>query len=416
MNYSRCLVRTWQWDFDIDKSAYLNVTYSPRLFGHLFTFKAGGMGRMKFRKNYANDYVFDPTPQNADYPNPDILTIPLTTKNDQQSQGNAVNNPGNYRAWEDIQAGYGMLTTSFGKLEVVTGLRVEVTYMKNEHNQNNPQVPVGGARFAYYDPLPSIHFNYRLTPKENLRLSYYAAINRPDYTEVIPYSDVRPGGNTGNPNLRHATGDCFDFRYELYPDRNSVFTAGLFYKKIHNAIEELISAGTAFRSFQNVPACTNYGMELLGIKYFGNFGINANYTYTHSAITVPKHYNVTNVDGTVTTLSMEETRPLVGQSPHLVNIGLNYRNPRQGLEFSLVYSMQGYHVINVNDAYGKDEYQRNFHNLGASFQKRILRNLTIVAKASNLLSYPIKFYTKDGAFIEKLNTYQSYFLGLRLNI
>lgn len=416
LNYSSCITRVWQWDIDENKSAYLNLNYKTEIFSHVFEFKAGGMGRMKFRKNYANEYVFNASADNYLYPNPDILTVPISTKNNQQLQGNAINNPGNYRAWEDIQAGYGMVKTNLGKLQLLGGMRVEFTYMANEHNQIDPQMPLAHARFAYYDILPSFHMNYNLTEKQNLRLSFYQAINRPNYTEVIPYSDIRPGGITGNSNLKHSYGTCYDLRYEIYPEREEVFTAGIFYKKIQNAIEELVNPGNDSRSLKNVPLCTNYGFELVGTKYFGNLGIDANYTFTQSQINNPKHINIIVADNNVTTIIKNETRPLVGQSPHLINAGLIYRNAPKGFKFSIAYTMQGKHIINVSDAYGKDVYERNYHNLGCTIEKSISKRLIIIAKASNLLNYPIKRYTKDGDFIEKLNNYQNYFIGLKLSL
>jgi len=416
LNYSDGIDRVWQWDTDQTKSALINVNYKPTLFSHLFEFKAGGSGRMKYIKNYANDYKFDASPDNNLYPNPDILTVPVTTKNDQQSQGNAIYNPGNYRAWEDIQAGYAMVKTTFGKFNILTGLRTEFTYMTNEHNQLDPQVPVAHARFAYYDLLPSVHLNYKFTENQNFRLSMYQSINRPDPTEVIPYSDPRAGGQSGNPNLRHSVGTSYDLRYEIYPNKEEVFTAGLFYKKIDNAIEELIHSGNESTSFQNVPLCTNYGLELVGVKYFGNFGINVNYTYTHSAIDVPKHINILDANNNPTTITKIETRPLVGQSPNLINVGISYRNEEKGLKCNIVYTMQGSHVVNVSDAYGQDVYQKNFNNLGVTLEKALGKKFVLTAKVSNILNSPIEYDTKSGFFIEKLNTYQSYYIGLKYTI
>ncbi len=416
LNYSSCITRAWQWSRDEDKSAYLNINYKPQIFNHLFEFKAGGLARMKFRKNYANEYVFNASPDNYKYPNPDILTVPISTKNDQQLQGNAIYNPGNYRAWEDVDAVYAMVKTSFGKLQIVTGARFEVTNMRNEHNQLDLQVPLAHAKFYYWDLLPSLHLIYKLTPTQNLRFSYYQAINRPNYTEVIPYSDIRPGGNTGNPKLKHTLGNCLDLRYELYPDAEGVVTAGIFYKQLHNAIEELVNPGNDSRSFRNVALCTNYGFELVGIKYFGNFGINANYTYTHSAIVNPKFFNVIDSLNNVTTITKMETRPLVGQSPHLINVGLTYRNSQKGFKCSVAYTMQGSHVINVSDLYGKDVYEENYHNLGFTVEQTLYKRLTIQLKVSNLLNYPIQRYTSDGYFIEKLNNYQSYFIGIKYSL
>ncbi|NWJ51404.1 MAG: outer membrane beta-barrel protein [Bacteroidetes bacterium] len=417
LNYSGGIDRVWQWDTDQTKSVNLNINYKPTLFNHLFEFKVGTSGRMKFIKHYANEYKFDAAPNNDQYPNPDILTVPLTTKSDQQSKGNAIYNPGNFRAWEDIQAGYAMVKTTFGKLSILTGMRVEFTYMTNEHNQLDPQMPVAHARFAYYDLLPSMHLNYKFTKNQNLRLSFYQSINRPYPTEVIPYSDPRAGGQTGNDKLKHATGTCYDMRYEIYPNHEEVFTAGVFYKKIDNAIEELIQSGSESKRFQNVPLATNYGFELVAIKYFGNFGFSGNYTYTHSEIDVPKYFNVKDpITGNPISQTKREIRPLVGQSPHLINIGLSYHSAENGLKCNLVYTMQGSHVVNVSDAYGQDVYQKNFHNLGATFEKSISKKLVITAKVSNILNSPVEYETHNNFFIQKLKTYQTYFIGLKFNI
>ncbi len=416
LNYSYPITRIWQWDIDQNKSAYLNINYKPTLFNHLFEFKVGGMAREKYRKNYENDYVFEPV-NPGNYPYPNLLTVPLYTENDQQSKGNAIDNPGNYRAWEDIEAVYGMVKTSFGKIEILTGARVELTYMSNQHNQNNIQIPVASATLQYYDVLPSLHLTYKLSEKQNLRFSLYQAINRQGYTEVIPYSDPRAGASTGNPMLQHAYANCLDLRYEIYPQNEEVFTAGIFYKQINNAIEEVVSPGSESVSFQNVAICTNYGLELVAMKYFGSFGFSANYTYTHSATTVPEHYFVAKNNVYDTTITRYETRPLAGQSPNLFNLSVLYRNDIWNFKASIVYTMQGYNLVSPSDSYEKDIYQDNYHNLGLTLEKKFLKKLVVVAKVSNLLNSPIVRYIKDDrSLVEKSYNYQSYFIGLKFSI
>lgn len=417
LNYSQPVIRNWQWDIDQNQSGYLNINYKPTLFGHLFEFKVGGMGRNKYRKNYANQYFFDsPKPQN--YPNPDLLTVPLTNnENTQQKKGNAKLNPGNYRAWENVEALYGMVSTSFGKLQVSTGIRMEYTYMRNEHNQNSVKIPVSGDTVQYRDPLLDLLLTYKLTDQQNLRFSIYQAINRQGFTEIIPYTDPRAGATSGNPNLKHATGNCYDLRYEIYPQAEEVFTVGVFYKKLTNAIEEIVSPGSENTSFQNIGKCTNYGLELVAMKYIGDFGFTANYTYTHSAIVVPEHFFVIKNGAYDTTITRYETRPLVGQSPSLINLSISYRNQRWGFRSSIVYTMQGYNLVTPSATYEKDIYQANYNNLGLSLDKKIGKRVVIIAKISNLLNSPVVRYIKDdGSIVEKSYNYQSYYLGLKVNL
>ena len=217
--------------------------------------------------------------------------------------------------------------------------------------------------------------------------------------------------------MQHATGNSVDLRYEIYPKQEEVLTAGVFYKKINNAIEEIVKSGSESKSFQNIANCTNYGLELVAMKYFGNLGFTSNYTYTHSAVDVPKHYFVIVDNAYQNTITKIETRPLVGQSQHLFNLGVSYRNQNWGLKSSLTYTMQGYNLLTPSDAYGKDIYQANYHNLGFSIEQKIGKKLFVNAKASNILNSPIERYIKDDhTLVEKSYNYQSFYIGLKYSI
>ena len=412
LNYNGCVTRTWQHNTDEDKTAYLNLKYKTNLFNHYFEFKVGGMTRSKFRNNYANEYVFDAPINNP--PNPDIATVDLTqNRNAQQRNGNPLNNPGNYKATEDIQAGYVQLKTNIGKLQILTGVRMELTYQTNYHSETqNVQVPYTANRYSYYDLLPSLHLNYQAQKNQNIRLSVYQGISRPNYTELVDYyAQGVNGGSQGNKNLRHSIGTCFDARYEIYPDKEEVFTAGVFYKYIQRPIEDVLGSNNVTTP-TNINDCVNYGFELVGIKYFGNFGVNVNYTYTKSVITVPKIYYLP--DSTLT--HRNETRPLVGQSPSIINAALIYRDVKNGLKLQVVYTMQGENVKNTSSYYGLDVYQKDFNDLGATFEKSISKKLYIYGKASNLLNSKLEYYTKSGIKVQDISTSSSYLIGLKYNL
>ncbi len=425
LNYSRPVVRNWQWDIDENKSAYLNIDYKPILFNHLFLLKAGGMYRKKFRQNYANEYFFQPYDDNSDlnykyYPNPDLLTVPLrNNQNDQEKKGNAYLNPGNYRANENMGAGYGMVTTVFGKLQVLTGLRYETYYLHTEHNQNNIQIPVAKATKQNYDFFPSLHLTYKLTEDQNLRFSYYRAINRPTYTEVIPYSDPRAGGGSGNPDLKAAYANCLDLRYELYPDLEDVFTAGIFYKQIDNAIEDILNKSDNAQPANVLSSTTNYGFELVAARNFGHLNINANYTYTHSQIDDKAVDYIYRDSVLIDNPTVNYTRTLVGQSPHLFNASLSYRFPGAGFKTSVTYTMQGDNLSALNNSHLHfNRYQATHHNLGFTMEKRLGSKCFLTFKASNLLNSPITWYMKeeDDTLIRKAYNYQVYLVELKYSL
>src|SRR5205814_8797465 len=126
--------------------------------------------------------------------------------------------------------------------------------------------------------LPSIMVKYKLTPKTNIRLSYYKAITRPSYYDLVPalrYSVSSATATEGNPYLNHTVADNYDIRYEFYPGGEQQLFAGVFYKKITNPIEYAYVSGTTFKP-QNFGNATDYGAELAFTKYFGNIGIAGN--------------------------------------------------------------------------------------------------------------------------------------------
>jgi outer membrane receptor protein involved in Fe transport len=421
LNYRDAVDRIWQWNNQNEKSVYINVNYKPWIAGHLFEFKSGVMGRDKHLMNNENDYQKDFT-TTSNYPYPDVITIfkqnLLTWLNDQQLQGDAVYNSANFKAHEDIGAAYVMIRTSIGKLQLLTGVRFEITSQSNTHNGlDHGQKVLLSASQKYSDFLPSLHLNYQINDKHNMRFSVYEAINRPNISETVPYTSRSANGNSsGNPDLKHTTGTCFDARYEFYPEREEVLSAGVFYKYLKNPIEEQVN-GNNDRSITNAVKCTNYGFELVTIKYLGNIGISANYTYTKSSILQPKNWNdPTANNGLGATLSKIEDRPLAGQSPHLINISLLYRNNGIGLTGQITYTMQGKNLININSNYGLDGYQLAYNDLGASLEKRIFKNGYIYLKGANLLNESVRFQTKNGINTRTLSSQKSFLIGLKFNL
>ena len=414
LNYNGCVTREWQHNTDEDKTVYLNIKYKPLIFNNLFEFKAGGLGRKKFRNNYANEYTFDAPLDNP--PNPDMSTVVVTqNRNAQQQNGNPVNNPGNYKATEDVQAVYGQVKTNFGKLQVLTGVRVEFTYQTNYHSETqNVLVPFTRNRFSYYDILPSLHLNYQITDRQNVRMSVYQGISRPNYTELVDYyAQSVYGGSNGNPHLNHSIGTCFDARYEIYPNREEVFTAGIFYKKIDNPIVDLLSSNNVTTPMNLTNPSTNYGFELVGLKYYGNIGLSGNYTFTKSEMKYPGKIWYPDLN-TVTKLT--ETIPLAGQSPNIINAAIIYRDVKTGFKCQLVYTMQGKNLKQISSYYGQDVYQLVFHDLGATLEKKIYNRFWFYAKINNLLNSKVQCQSKGGFKDRDISTSMSFLAGIKFNL
>jgi outer membrane receptor protein involved in Fe transport len=425
LNYTRPVVRNWQHNEDLNRSGYVNIKFSQLLLGKVVEFKTGGMYRVKTRNNYANEYFFQPydddSPNNyKNFPNPDLLTVPLrNNQNDQEQKGNAYLNPGNFTAREDIGAAYAMATTTFGHLYMLTGVRFESTYLHTEHNQNNIQFPVAKATQQYNNFFPSLHLTYRFSERQNLRFSVYRALNRPNFVEVIPYNNPRAGTLRGNPDLKPAYGNSVDMRYEIYPRTEDVFSAGVFYKRITNAIEDIIApdGGTTPRNV--ATPTTNYGFELVAFKQIRNFSLSANYTYTKSVISdkaIDFVYQDTVLVGNPV---VNYERTLVGQSPHLFNLSLSYFRAPSGFKSSVTYTLQGLNLSATDNTHLHfNRYQATYHNLGLSFEQRLGRRIYLSMKVSNLLNSPLTWFMKEenNALIRKSYNYQVYYFAIRCSL
>ena len=91
----------------------------------------------------------------------------------------------------------------------------------------------------------------------------------------------------------------------------------------------------------NFGNAVNYGGELDFIKYFNKIGLKANYTYTHSSITTSKSKRVRDENGDIKTISVDETRSLYGQSAHVGNLSVLFKDGKSGWDAQLAAQYTG---------------------------------------------------------------------------
>ncbi len=391
------MTRIWQHNKDEDRAGYANLTYSPKILGREVEFKAGGLYRYKTRDNYFSKYSLQ-ADTSGQFHSVDDMPRYFQTPADATGNVTAIN-PNSYTAHEKIGAGYlqakFMVTKS---LQIMGGVRVENT--QQDYTTVMPLTYSGAFGSIHYtDVLPSVHLKYLLDQQQNLRLSYFKSISRPGFGEVVPYS--LPGEDfteIGNPNLKHVQADNLDLRYEWYSGHADQLLLGAFYKKLQNPIEYFVTRDASPSSLyiqpQNVNQATNLGFEAVFTKYFGMFGVSANYTYTHSQITTTKLlYHVVPGVGTQTT-DTTQTRPLQGQANNIGNISLLFKDPRIGLDVQVALVYTGDRIAQVSQYYGLDIWQKPFSQLDLSLEKRITGRFSFYAKVNNITNSPNKEYIK----------------------
>jgi hypothetical protein len=391
--------QTFSTNSDQDKSGYLNLVYTPTIGDTKVEFTFGGMYRNKTRNSIYDQYTLGLPFGNAVQVydgNIDHNTFTVSTL-----QG-SPSDPLNYNITENVGAGFGQFKFNIGRLELLGGARYEHT---SENYLDALPVTQAGktGNEHYYDVLPSLNLKYKLTDKQNLRASYYSAISRPNFYEIIPHTTGDPDADyqeQGNPSLQRTTSDNYDIRYELFPKPLDQFLLGVFYKRIVNPIEyALVNLGAAGGQGtvlmpENFGTATNYGFEADITKYFRNFGIRANYSFTNSDITTTKQQEYRDANGNITYRTVNQTRPLQGQSKNVGNLSALYKDAKNGLDAQVSAVYTGERIISVSQYLNNDVWQKSFVTLDVSVEKTLGMGFSVYAKATNLTNTPYQLFIK----------------------
>ncbi len=383
----RDLRRRWTNNSDQDIAGYVDAAYVTSINDIGIELKTGGMYRHKTRENFFNSYLLRASPITQEWSG-DINNHSWNLFN----PGGTPTDPLNYESEEDVLAYYGMARVNYRNFQVIGGIRVEETDFSWESSAP-PQIDGRIGRRNYKDVMPSVHFKYSPIEKTNIRLSYFESISRPNFFEVIPYSinedDFR---ERGNPFLERTQAKNIDLRFEYFPTPVDQFMIAGFVKEIKNPIEAaLILDGQAFiLQPNNFGTANNFGMEVDVTKYIRNFGLRAFYTYTNSQITTVKTFRFRGDDGSLTSRSQDQTRPLQGQSKHISNLSLLYKNGLSGTDAQLSAVYTGSRIISVSPYYENDIWQRSFWQLDFSFEQQVLPGIKAYAKINNILNTPMR--------------------------
>ncbi len=212
-----------------------------------------------------------------------------------------------------------------------------------------------------------------------LRVSGSRTIARPEFREIAPFSffdyEVNYAVN-GNPDLKRSSILNGDIRYEFYPRGGEAITAGFFYKKFDDPIELRLNPSSVLdrRNYEYSNAKKAYSagaefevrksLEFLS-QHLDAFSIFANLTYIYSKVTLAS----TNGTGGATTAN----RPLQGQSPYLVNVGLQYNSKNTLWSGSFLYNRIGQRLalVGINDLGFPDIYERPRNQVDIQLARKI---------------------------------------------
>ncbi|SEK22582.1 TonB-dependent receptor [Parapedobacter koreensis] len=394
--------RTWERNQDNDLSLYLNLTYKPEIINDKTTFQIGGVIRNKERDNYFNFYNYSQIfgqYRGVDWD--DFGDVEFGTMANPLGSGDRSNLV--YDAYEDIYAGYINTSWALDRTEIQVGLRAEQTiqgYAINAQAASSNDIELEQEQ-NYLDFFPSLSVKYLLNTRTNLKATYFKGISRPGFYEIVPTVRQAGGGDSfysemGNADLRPTIGHSADLRYEYFPSAIDQLLVGVFYKRLIDPIEygfRQASNETEQPSLnrilpQNFENATNFGVELDATKYFNKFGVRLNYTYTNSRITANKF-----VYENRTASLVSQTRPLQGQSAHIGNVSLLFKDQKRALDAQLVLNYTGERIAVVSPFLGADHLMRPMTQLDLSIEKGFKRFVVFV-KANNLLNTPYELFVE----------------------
>ncbi len=296
---------------------------------------------------YVKGSNYDPNAGLEDQPIHDLFANPANFGTTGLVLSEQTNGSDSYKAQNHLVAYYGGLTLPFGKKVTLSGgVRVENNRQVLESAYINGEEVAPLKRVVRV--LPSANLSYNITDKMLVRTTYGQTLNRPEFRELAPfgYFDFEYNWVTvGNPQLKTAEIHNYDVRWELYPSKTEMITVGGFYKKFTNAIEvynELSGSETKTLSYKNANSADVYGIEidvrkslagLTGSRFVDKLNILFNTSLVKSRVQVED----------------QPERPLMGQSPYVINAGVYYNNDEAGLQVALLYNVVGKRIFAVGN-------------------------------------------------------------------
>ncbi|MCI1188260.1 TonB-dependent receptor [Hymenobacter sp. DH14] len=283
------------------------------------------------------------------------------------------------------------------RLNLSGGVRVEYNrkFLESGEAQGKPYEEI--RTFV----LPSLNATYNFNDRHLLRAGVSESVNRPEFREVAEYQYYDVANNfsiRGNSNLKTARIYNADLRYEFYPTRAEMLSVGVFGKRFYDAIEQTTTSTTGsdlVLTYQNATRAYDLGVELEARKSLVGLTENAflqrvSFVLNASLVASRVDLDTTAADNRNFALS---GRPLQGQSPYVVNLGVFYQDDAARWQVSAQYNVIGPRIAFVGDLnqnYSVIEMPRHVVDLGVT--KGFGAHFEVRAGIQNMLNQEVRQY------------------------
>jgi len=267
------------------------------------------------------------------------------------------------------------------RLKSIVGLRFE-KFDLNYTGQNQQGEISDNAKFIdKADLFPSLNLIYDLNEARSFKLrgSYSRTTARPSFKEASDAEIFDPVSNfffIGNRDIQPTYINNIDLRIEKYGVGSDFFAFSTFYKDFTDPIElSFIREAEGQFTPLNLGNATVLGAEIEVRKNLGFLTSslkNFNATLNVSIIDSQQNYSEDEEANRRDTLrdgeTLDDTRPLQGQSPYLINTGLVYETEND-LRVGAFFNVQGRTLQIVGSGDIPDVYTLPFNSLNLTANK-----------------------------------------------
>jgi iron complex outermembrane recepter protein len=336
---------------------------------------------------------------------------------------------GNQQFEEEIRAAYVMGNVRFGRLNVLTGVRVENTETEGtgalqvltpEERLRRTQwgtAPLTDAETErrvreefgrritragdYRSVFPGVHLRYQFNRNLLARFSYSESIGRPSIGQLIPRTTVNYDNqtlSTSNPSLEPQWSQNWDLSAELYFEPAGLFTIGVFQKDLEKFI--YTSSGEVVGSGPD----NGYGGEYVGFtistQYNGGRakvkGIELSYSQQFTflpgvlkglgAFANATWMNAQGNYGSGGAIALAPNPRVAGFNPFIGNAGVSYIRNRLNLRASYNYRHRYLSGFNANES--RAGYIAVRETLDLKTLYNITRRVSVYLDVVNVLMEP----------------------------
>jgi hypothetical protein len=299
-------------------------------------------------------------------------------------------------------------------LRATVGFRVEAneTMVETFDPRLGAKIEGVSSDLSTVEPLPTVTLEYDFG-EQQVRAAASRTIVRPQFRELAPFRyDSYQESTLGNPFLENGEIYNLDLRWSWYPSLGEIVSLGGFYKRFNDPIEvvRLPTAGNNVGTPEpyNGPSATTYGLEVelrhdLGRWLpFEGLAFASNATLAESTVKQDEPIEVffgnpaaTEPDILPAELFTNPERPMVNQSPYLLNGSLQYTAPSGAGGVALHYNLVGERLTQVGIQGFDDIHETTRHTLDLTVDRRLMDAIDLKISAENLTDSDIEFRLGD---------------------